>query len=158
MTRPSLRLSLLPALLLCGCSIGETTRTLRESSPAPELGRPGWVRACADVGGTVGGVIGGVASIVGMPFTYPLYLLSDDQLDERGADQFVFWPASTLSGFGHALFGFPADCVDWTFRRAWIGRKGDVVLANEFVPMAPPVLPAREVEAVDAAAGSPEAR
>ena len=139
-------------MLLAGaCAIPTTIDTLGDRSPPPEFGRPGWVRTCAGVGGWLGGVVGGVASIVLLPVTYPISLLADDGLGEQASGEFVLFPAVGLAAVGHCALGFPADLVDWTFRRAWVDGD-DPVAAYDFVPLDGPEVPKVRPQA----AGDPE--
>ncbi|HEB52446.1 MAG TPA: hypothetical protein ENI87_04220 [bacterium] len=119
MTKRPIRLAALPLLLFGACSIPQTITLLGEASPPPAHGRPGWVNVCADVGGWAGGLVGGIGSLVLLPVTYPISLLADEGMSDAAADEFLFWPATTLAGAGHAALGWPADMLDWTFRRAW---------------------------------------
>ena len=134
MKRPLSRWCLLPVLALGACSIPRTIDTIGDGSPPAELGRPGWVRTCASVGGWLGGVTGGVVSIVFLPVTYPLSLLADDSLREDASSEFLLFPATTMAAFGHSCLGVPADVVDWTFRRAWVGGE-DAVTDYEWAPL-----------------------
>ena len=112
----------LAGLLLAGlasCSFPAVTANLREESPPPELGRPEWVTAPANVGSIVGGAVGGIASIVLLPITWPISLLAEEPLGQD-RDEFLFLPVSLGAGAGHFLLGAPFDTLDWSFRRAWI--------------------------------------
>jgi len=139
MTRLS-RWSLLPVLLLGACSIPNTIEQLGDSNPPPEFGRPAWVRTTAGVGGWVGGIIGGVASVVLLPVTWPLSELCDEGLGDHAQDELILFPATGLAAGGHALFGFPADLLDWTFRRAWVDAPNPVT-SFEYTPLEAPEIP-----------------
>lgn len=140
--RPS-RWCLLPLLLATSCAIPNTIEALGDRSPPPEFGRPGWVRACAGVGGWVGGIVGGVVSIVTLPVTYPLSLLADDGLGEHASGEFLLAPAVGLSAVGHCAIGMPADLIDFVFRRAWVDSP-DPVTRFDFVPLEGPEFPRSE--------------
>ena len=109
-------------ILLSGCVIPRTVDRLQASSPPPEFGRPGWVRAMAGTGAWVGGVVGGVASIALLPVTYPLSWLAQDSLGEAGSEELLFFPAVGLAATGHFLLGGPPDVLDHVFRRAWLSE------------------------------------
>lgn len=152
MMRRLLRWSVLPVLMCTSCAIPNTIEMLGDRSPPPEFGRPGWVRACAGVGGWVGGIIGGVASIAALPLTYPLSLWADEGLGEHSADELILAPAVGMSAVGHSFFALPADLLDWTFRRAWIDNVDPVTNFN-LTPLDPYEVPKAETGPAD---GTPE--
>lgn len=108
-----------------------------DRSPPPDLGRPGWVRTSAGVGGWVGGLVGGVVSIVLLPVTYPLSLAASDGIGETTSTELMLFPVSIGAGIGHALLGAPTDSVDYVFRRAWV-EQDRPANTYELVPMDPP--------------------
>lgn len=134
------RVCLLPVLLLTSCAIPNTLDMLGDASPPPEFGRPGWVRACAGVGGWCGALVGGVASICTLPITYPLSLAADEGLGEHSSDELLLAPAIGMSAVGHCIGGLPADFLHWTFYRAWV-TPVDPVTSYELVPLDPVVIP-----------------
>ncbi|MFK7740779.1 MAG: hypothetical protein AB8H80_10680 [Planctomycetota bacterium] len=145
MVRAKLRWTLLPMALLASCAIPNTLDMLGDSSPPAEFGRPAWVRAVAGVGGWVGGIVGGVASVVLLPITYPLSLAAGDELTDHAADEVILFPAMTLAAGGHAALGLPADLIDWTFRRVWIGGADpDPIVEYDFIPMSGASIPRQE--------------
>ncbi len=138
----------LVGLLLAGlasCSFPAVTANLREESPPPELGRPAWVTAPANVGSIVGGAVGGIASIVLLPITWPISLLADEPLG-HDRDEFLFLPVSIGAGAGHFLFGAPLDTLDWSFRRAWVEDDLD---RREVRMQAPPLGPSAYSEPLE---------
>lgn len=130
------------ATLLCGflsLSACATTDIVAgfDRSPPPDLGRPGWVRTAAGVGGWIGGAVGGVVSIVLLPVTYPLSLAASDGIGETTSTELILFPVSVGAGIGHALFGAPTDSIDYVFRRAWV-EEDRPANTYELVPMDPP--------------------
>lgn len=140
MTRRLSRWSVIPVLMLGACSIPNTIEQLGDSNPPPEFGRPAWVRTTAGVGGWIGGIIGGVASIALLPITWPLSELCDEALEDHAQDEFLMFPATGLAAGGHALFGGPADLLDYTFRRAWIDSPSPVT-SFDYTPLDAPEIP-----------------
>jgi hypothetical protein len=140
MTRRLSRWSLLPVLFFGACSIPNTIEQLGDSSPPPEFGRPAWVRTTAGVGGWIGGIVGGVASVALLPITWPLSELCDEGLGEHSKDELILFPATGLAAGCHALFGAPADLLDWTFRRAWIDQPNPVT-SFDYTPLDAPEIP-----------------
>lgn len=140
MMRRLSRVFLLPALICTSCVIPNTVEMLGDSSPPPEFGRPGWVRAFAGVGGWVGAIAGGVVSVATLPITYPLSLAADEGLGEHSADELILMPAVGLSAVGHCVLGLPADLAHWMFYRAWV-TPIDPVTSYELVPLDPAALP-----------------
>lgn len=122
------------ALLASACAIPNTIESLDSAQPPPEFGRPAWVRVCAGTGAWVGGITGGLVSIVLLPITWPISELAGDALGEQGKSEFLFFPAMGLAAVGHGFLGMPADVLDWTFRRVWVGGT-DPVNSYEWVPM-----------------------
>jgi hypothetical protein len=107
------------AALLGACAIPDTIDALGDRSPAPEFGRPAWVRVPAGIGAWLGGIAGGAVSVVLLPIHWPLSRLARDGLGEQGAAEFLFWPATAGASIGHAALGLPFDAVDYLGRRAW---------------------------------------
>ena len=142
-------LCLVPFLFV-SCAIPNVIETLGETSPPPEYGRPGWVRACAGTGAWIGGILGGVVSIVVLPITWPLSLLAEDHLGESGSNEFMLWPAVGGAAIGHALLGCPPDVVDYVFRRAWVDAP-DPVTSYEFIKLEGPSVPRGEAKAAGSA-------
>ncbi|MCK5944118.1 MAG: hypothetical protein KAI24_19185 [Planctomycetes bacterium] len=152
MTQRLPRWSLLPVLALGACTIPNTIEQLDDSSPPAEFGRPAWVRTTAGVGGWLGGIVGGVASIVLLPVTWPLSELCDEALTDHAQDQFLLFPATGLAAGGHALFGFPADFLDFTFRRIWVDGP-QPVYEFDYVPLDAPEIPRPAASGAEASDG-----
>lgn len=127
-----------PVLLLGvsagGCSTGKAgvVSKLADYDPAPDLGRPGWIRATAGFGAWIGGGVGFVASLALLPITYPTSLLMDEPLGRTKTEyrfMFVGMCASAL----HYTFGAPLDGMDFILRRAW--TEEDQTPGYDFTPM-----------------------
>lgn len=146
---------LLPALLLGACAIQTNVENLGNQCPPPELGRPGWVRVCAGVGGWIGGALGGIVAIGLLPIDYPLSLLAGDHLGDATKTDVLLWPLVGGAALGHATFGGPADCVDYVFHRAWVNSP-DPVTRYDFVPMQSPDLPKAQKPAEAKSATPPQ--
>ena len=132
--------------LLPGCAVFEsvpnTVETYQQENPPPELGRPGWVRTSAGVGGWIGGVAGAAVSVVLLPITYPVRLIRGDGGTFNNED--LFFPVTWGVTGGHFLLGAPTDVVDFVFRRAWVGSP--VEYDNyELVPQDPPIGPSEQL-------------
>jgi len=99
-----------------GCSFVEAIEQFDQESPAPELGRPGWVRVASGVGAWSGGLVGGVVAVALLPVTLPARWSRGDSLP---ADEDLLFPVTMFAGVGHGLLGTPADAIDFAARRAW---------------------------------------
>jgi hypothetical protein len=135
--------------LCSACTVPYATDTLSSEGPPPELGRPGWVRAFAGVGGWIGAVGGAVVSVATLPVTFPITLLADEPLG-YSKTEFMFAPVTMVASGGHFLFGAPADLVDYTFRRAWV--EGVPEPDYSYTPMPPPPSPTVEEELIESGA------
>ena len=93
--------------------------TFDKESPAPELGRPWWVRTPARVGAYLGGAVGLLVSVVALPVTFPISLIADESFGQARTE-FLLFPAYTGAGGGHFLLGAPFDFVHWVAWRAWV--------------------------------------
>ncbi len=132
-----------PVLLLGlstgGCTANKTSTlaALDEYDPAPDLGRPGWIRATAGFAAWVGGGIGVVASLALLPVTYPVSLLAEEPLG-YAKSEFRFMPVGICASLMHYGLGAPLDMMDFVFRRAWVAE--DKTPGYEFTPMPAPTL------------------
>ena len=111
--------SLFPALSGCAGPGARDLDAFDQESPAPELGRPWWVRTPARVGAYVGGLAGLIVSIVTLPVTFPISLVADESFGQSRTE-FILFPAYTGAGAGHFLLGAPFDFVHWIAWRAWV--------------------------------------
>ncbi len=113
------------------------TAALAEYDPAPDLGRPAWIRATAGFGAWIGGGIGAVASLVVLPVTYPVSLLMDEPLG-YAKNEFRFMPVGWCAGGMHYALGAPLDLMDYVLRRAWLPEEKP--RGYDFTPMPAPKL------------------
>jgi hypothetical protein len=111
--------SLLPVSAGCAGPRSADLDSFDQESPAPELGRPGWVRIPARIGAYLGGFAGLIVSVVALPVTFPISLIADESLGQARTE-FVLFPAYTMAGSGHFLLGGPFDLVHWIAWRAWV--------------------------------------
>lgn len=142
-------------LLAPACSVSDAVGKLQADSPPAELGRPGWVRTSAGTGAWLGGVVGLAASVVLLPITYPLSLLSDEPLG-MAKQEFLWFPTYFGAATGHFLLGVPTDFLDFTFYRAWAGTPSPAERDYGFTPMKPPVGPSAEPPRGDETTGTGE--
>ena len=134
------------SFLCSACAVPDAVDALGTHAPPAELGRPGWVRGAAGLGGWIGAIGGAVVSIVVLPVTYPVSLLADEPLGYSDTE-FLFAPVSMGASAGHFLLGAPPDAVDFMFRRAWVGNGNETEKGYDYTPSKPPVEPApRESE------------
>ncbi len=127
-----------PALLLGLSAGGCTVPALNDYCPAPDLGRPAWVRNTAGFGGWIGGGVGALFSVALLPVTYPASLIWDEPLG-YSKSEFRWMPITLCASSLHYTFGAPADMFDWVLRRAWIEE--DQTPGYDFTPMPAPKLP-----------------
>lgn len=130
---------LLLGLSMGGCTFARTgpVAALEEYDPAPDLGRPGWIRATAGFGAWFGGGVGIVASLALLPITYPASLLAEEPLG-YSRTEFRFMPISMCAAGMHYALGAPLDVMDFLLRRAWLAE--DKTPGYDFTPMPPPRL------------------
>jgi len=132
-----------PVLLLglsaggCRASKTGTVAALDEYDPAPDLGRPAWIRTTAGFGAWIGGGVGVVASLAFLPVTYPVSLLADEPLG-YAKNEFRFMPVGMCASVMHYGLGAPLDAIDFVLRRAWMAE--DKTPGYEFTPMPAPIL------------------
>jgi hypothetical protein len=131
-------------VLLLGLSVGgctasrtSTVAALDEYDPAPDLGRPAWIRVSAGFSAWIGGGIGAVASLAFLPITYPVSLLADEPLG-YAKSEFRFMPVGICASLMHYTVGAPLDAIDFVLRRAWMAE--DKTPGYEFTPMPAPRL------------------
>lgn len=128
-----------PVLLLgvsaggCSASRTSTVAKLGDYDPAPDLGRPAWIRSTAGFGAWIGGGVGFLASLAILPITYPTSLLMDEPLG-RTKTEFRFMPVGMCASAMHYALGSPFDCLDFLLRRAWV-EKEDQTPGYDFTPM-----------------------
>lgn len=122
-----------------GCTASQTTTlaALAEYDPAPDLGRPRWIRAAAGFAAWIGGGIGGVASLVLLPVTYPTSLLMDEPLG-YAKGEFIYLPVGICASGLHYAVGAPLDTLDFLLRRVWLPE--DKTPGYDFTPMPAPKL------------------
>lgn len=72
------------------------------------------------MGAWLGGAAGGVLSVVALPVTWPISLLTDEGMREGSRTDLLFFPATAGAALGHFLLGTPPDLLDYAFRRAWV--------------------------------------
>ena len=130
-------------LLASACTVSDAVHVLEEENPPEALGRPGWVRTSAGTGAWVGGAVGLLASVVLLPFTYPMSLLADEPLG-MSKQEFLWFPTYSGASIGHFLLGAPTDFLDFTFYRAWAGTPPPAERDYSFIPMDPPMGPEAE--------------
>ncbi len=153
-------------VLLLGLSVGgctasktSTVAALDAYDPAPDLGRPGWIRSTAGFAAWIGGGIGVVASLAFLPITYPTSLLMEEPLG-YAKSEFRFMPVGMCASLMHYGLGAPLDAMDFVFRRAWVAE--DKTPGYEFTPMPAPILrdpatvPAKEPPVEDPAKKEPD--
>jgi outer membrane biosynthesis protein TonB len=132
-----------PVLLLglsaggCTASKTSTVALLDEYDPAPDLGRPGWIRTTAGFSAWVGGAVGFVVSLAVLPVTYPVSLLMDEPLG-YARNEFRFLPVGMCASGMHYALAAPLDAMDFILRRGWLTP--DKTPGYDFTPMPAPTL------------------
>lgn len=131
--------SLLLGLPAGGCTASQASAAaaLAEYDPAPDLGRPDWIRASAGFSAWIGGGIGAVVSLAFLPVTYPVSLLMDEPLG-YAKNEFRFMPVGMCAAGMHYAIGAPLDVLDFVLRRAWLPEEKN--RGYEFTPMPAPKL------------------
>lgn len=133
----------LATVLAASCSYPRVVADIDRESPPQDLGRPGYVRYTARTGAWLGGLVGAVASVVTLPVTWPISLVSDEPLG-YAKQEFLYWGVSAGAGGGHFLLGAPVDSLDWIFRRAW--TESEFEPGFDYTPAKRPPVPPKDGE------------